>query len=142
MESGIPVLTQKGRGALKGSSPDMTSLCRNILVQVDGKKSVGDILTMFRGLKGLDDAIQKLFSGNFIQVSRECKDLIKGVAEQMLGSKSATLIKKIDDLHARYGEQCWDHLDEVEKLTRMFYGEVVADQLKAEISKILREVRK
>ena len=60
----------------------------------------------------------------------------------MLGAKSATLIKKIDDLHAKYGDQCWEHLDEVDKIARMFYGEVVADQLKQEIAKILRETRK
>lgn len=142
MTSGIPVLTEKGREALRSTPPDLTPICRNILVQVDGKRSVEDIQVMFRGLKGLDEAIEKLFAGNFIQVSRECKDLIKSLAQQMLGAKSPTLVKKIDELHSRYGEQCWEHLDEVEKLARMFYGEVIADQLKLEISKILREARK
>jgi hypothetical protein len=142
MEPGIPILTEKGREALKNTPPGLSPLCRNILVQVDGKKSVGDITTMFRGLKGLDEAIQKLFGGNFIQVSRECKDLIKALAVQMLGAKAPTLTKKIDDLHAKYGEQCWEHLDEVDKLARLFYGEVIADRLKLEISKILRETGK
>lgn len=142
MESGIPVLTAKGSDALKSTPPEMTPLCRNILVQVDGKKSLADIQSMFRGLKGLDEAVRKLLSGNFIKVSRECSDLIKGLAEQMLGSKSITLVKKIDEIHARYGEQCWDHLDEVEKLARMFYGEVIASELQTGITKILRETRK
>lgn len=142
MESGIPVLTSKGRDALKSAPADLSPLCRNILVQVDGKKSLEDMLTMFRGLKGLDEAIQRLFAGNFMQISRECKDLVKGLAEQMLGVKAATLVKKIEDLHVKYGEQCWDHLDEVDKVARLFYGEVIADQLKQEISKILRETRK
>ncbi len=141
MQTGILVLTAKGREALK-NTPDISPLCRNILVQVDGKKSVEDIHTMFRGLKGLDDAIQKLMSGKFVEVSRECKDLITSLAEHMLGSKSATLVKKIEDLHAKYGDLCWDHLDEVDKLARLFYGEVIADQLKAEISKILKETKK
>jgi hypothetical protein len=142
MASGIPLLTAKGRDALKNAPPDMSALCRNILVQVDGKKSVEDITTMFRGLKGLEDAIERLFSGNFIQISHECKDLVKSLARQMLGTKSATLIKKIDDLSAKYGEKCWEHLDEVDKVARLFYGEVVADQLKQEIAKILRETKK
>jgi hypothetical protein len=142
MESGIPLLTSKGREALKHTPPDLTPLCRNILVQIDGKKSLDEIKTMFRGLKGLDDAIQRLFAGSFVEVTRDCKDLIKALAEQMLGPKSPTLLKKIDELHARYGEQCWEHLDELEKLARMFYGEVIADQLKLEFSKILRETKR
>lgn len=139
MAAGIPLLTAKGREAVKNAPPDMSPLCRNILVQVDGKKSLEDITTMFRGLKGLEDAIQRLFSGQFIRVSLECKDLVSSLAEQMLGSKSATLIKKIDDLSAKHGDKCWEHLDEIDKVARLFYGEVVADQLKQAITKILRE---
>lgn len=142
MKSGIPVLTAKGLDALKNTPPDLTPLCRNILVQIDGKKSVEDILTMFRGLKSLNESMQKLFEGNFVEVSPQCREQVKKLAEQMLGMKAATLHKKIDELHAKYGEQCWEHLDEVEKLARMFYGEVIAEQLKSEISKILRETRK
>lgn len=142
MESGILVLTQKGSDALKNAPAELSPICRNILVQVDGKKSVEDINTMFRGLKGLDEAMQKLFAGNFVQISRECKDLIIALAQQMLGAKAPTLVKKIGDLHAKYGEHCWEHLDEVDKLARMFYGEVIADNLKTEISKILRETNR
>jgi hypothetical protein len=100
------------------------------------------MLLMFRGLKGLEEALQRLFDGNFVQVSRECRDLIILLARQMLGSKAPTLIKKIDEMHAKYGEACWDHLDEVYKTARLFYGEVVADSLKTEILKILRETKK
>jgi hypothetical protein len=142
MQTGIPLLTAKGREALQAAPPDLSPLCRNILVQVDGKKTLEDIKTMFRGLKSLDEAIQKLFSGTFIHVSKECKDLVKDIAEQMLGAKAPILTKKIEDLHAKYGDQCWEHLDEVEKLARMFYGEVVANNLKTEISKLIRETKK
>ncbi len=142
MESGILILTQKGRDALKNAPPDLSPLCRNILVQIDGKKSVEDVQLMFRGLKGLDESLQRLFSGDFIQVSRECKDLIKSLAEQMLGSKAPTLIKKVDDMHVKYGDACWDHLEELYKTARLFYGEVVADNLKTEITKILRETKR
>ncbi len=141
MESGIPVLTQKGRSAVENAPKDLSPICRNILVQIDGKKSLEDIRTMFRGLKGLEEALQRLFAGNFIQVSHECKDLITALAQQMLGAKATTLIKKIDDLHAKYGEHCWEHLDDVEKTARLFYGEVIATNLKTEISKILRKTQ-
>jgi hypothetical protein len=142
MESGILILTPKGRDALKNNPPDLSPLCRNILVQVDGKKSVDDVLSMFRGLKGLEDSLQRLFAGSYLSVSRECKDLIKSLAQQLLGAKAPTLLKKIDDLHAKYGDTCWDHLDEVDKTARLFYGEVVADNLKAEMAKILRETKR
>ena len=142
MATGIPVLTPRGKAALKNAPPDLTPLCRNILVQVDGKKSVEQIMTMFRGLKGLEDSMDRLFAGSFIQVSHQCGDLVKLRAQQMLGAKAATLIKKIDELSARYGEQCWEHLDEVDKTARLFYGEIIADQLKQEISKIIRDTRK
>lgn len=142
MESGIPVLTQKGRDALKTAPAELSSLCRNILVQIDGKKSTEDILAMFRGLKGLEEALQRLYSGNFIQISRECKDLIKALARQMLGTASSTFIRKLDDIHAKYGDSCWDHVHELDKTARLFYGEVVADKLKAEIAKIVSETNK
>jgi len=131
---GIPVLTPKGRAAVKTAAAEVSPVCRNILIQIDGKKSIADLKTMFRGLKNLD--------GGFVAVTRECKDLITALAEQMLGVKAQTLIKKIDELHARYGEHCWEHLDEVDKLARLFYGEDVAQQLKQEIGKILRETSK
>ena len=139
---GIPVLTPKGRAAVKTAAAEVSPVCRNILIQIDGKKSIADLKTMFRGLKNLDEAIQRLFDGGFVAVTRECKDLITALAEQMLGVKAQTLIKKIDELHARYGEHCWEHLDEVDKLARLFYGEDVAQQLKQEIGKILRETSK
>lgn len=142
MEAGIPILTDKGRNALKNTPSDLTLLCRNILVQVDGNKSFEDILTMFRGLKGLDDGLQKLIAGGYVKISRECLDLVRSMARHLLGAKSPTLIKKVDELHVRHGDACWDHLEELDKFSRMFYGEVVADKLRSEIAKILRETRK
>ncbi|MGE5174617.1 MAG: hypothetical protein ACM3MD_12395 [Betaproteobacteria bacterium] len=142
MESGIIILTQQGRDALKNAPPNLSPLCRNILIQIDGKKSVADVQLMFRGLKGLEESLRRLFDGNFIQISRECKDLIKSLAQQMLGSKAPTLIKKIDEMHVNYGDACWDHLEELYKTARLFYGAVVADNLKTEITKILRETGK
>lgn len=142
MESGIPVLTSKGEDALRNPPPDLTSLCRNILVQVNGNKSIDEIRKMFRGLKGLEEGLEKLFAGNFIELSRQCKDLVKAMARQMLGANAPSLIKKIDDLYAKHGEQCWDHVDELDRHARLFYGEVIADQLKLEVSRILQVTKK
>ena len=142
MESGIPVLTQKGRDALRTAPADLSSLCRNILVQIDGNKSAEEILVMFRGLKGLEDALDRLYRGNYIQISRECKDLVKALAHQVLGATASTFIRKIDDIQAKYGDSCWKHVDELDKTARLFYGEVVADKLKTEIAKIINETNK
>ncbi len=142
MGSGIIILTGKGQEALKNFPPSLSPLCRNILVQIDGKKSLEDIQLMFRGLKGLEEALQRLFDGKFIQTSHDCKDLIVSLAQRLLGSKALTVIKKIEDMHAKYGETCWDHLEELYKTARLFYGEVVADNLKSEITNILRETGK
>jgi hypothetical protein len=142
MESGIPTLTQKGREALKNAPPDLSPLCRNILIQVDGKKTIDDLHLMFRGLKGLDDSLERLFKGSFIQIAHECNDLIKALAQQMLGPKAPTLLKKVDEIHSKYGDACWEHLDELFKTARLFYGEDVADSLKTEILKIVRETQK
>ncbi len=54
MERGIPVLTEKGRDALKSSPPDLTARCRNVLVQVDGKRSFDDIRKTLNGLDRRD----------------------------------------------------------------------------------------
>ncbi len=142
MEQGIPVRTTKGRDALKNNPADLPLLCRNILIQIDGKNSLDDIKATFRGLKGLDEAIEKLFAGRYIHAGTDCHELVKALARKLLGTNSPTLIKKIDELHAKYGEQCWSHLDEIDKHARLFYGQVIADQLKAEISKILEKTRK
>ncbi len=142
MGSGILILTELGRSALKHNPTNLSPLSRNILIQIDGKKSFEDIQLMFRGLKGLEESLQRLFDGKFIQISHDCKDLIISLTQQLLGSKASTVIKKIDDMHTKYGDTCWDHLDELYKTARLFYGEVVADNLKTEITKILRETGK
>jgi len=142
MESGVPTLTQKGREALKNSPPDLSPLCRNILIQVDGKKTIDELRLMFRGLKSLDEALERLIQGNFVQIIHECKDLVKALAQQILGPKAPTLLKKLDELHSKYGDACWEHLDELYKTARLFYGEDVADALKTEILKIVRETQK
>jgi len=142
MQQGIPVLTQKGREALRNAPPDLSTVCRNVLVQTDGKKTVDDIQKMFRGLKGLDEAMERLFAGGYLEISRQCIDLVKALVQQMLGPKAPTLLKKIDEMHAKYGDACWDHIDELNKTARMFYGEVLADNLKTEISRLVQESRK
>ncbi len=139
---GIPVLTEKGRDAVTGTTAGIPPLSRNILIQIDGRKSIADIKTMFRGLKNLDEAMQRLFDGGFVEVTPGCRDQITALAQRMLGVKAQTLIKKIDELHGRYGDRCWDHLDEVNRLARLFYGEVVAARLQREIERILRETSK
>ncbi|HTG01117.1 MAG TPA: hypothetical protein VK654_11095 [Nitrospirota bacterium] len=141
MVKGIPTLTQKGREALKNAPPDLSPLCRHILIQVDGKKTIDDLHLMFRGLKGLDEALERLFKGNFIRTASDCHDLIRSLAQQMLGTKAPTLLKKIDELHAKYSDACWEHLDELDKTARLFYGEVIADNLKNEIRKIVKETK-
>jgi hypothetical protein len=137
MEPGIPALTQKGRDAIKSMPPDLTARCRNILVQVDGKRSVGEIFNALQGLDGLKDAFQKLLDRQYVQMSPDCKILVTALAQQMLGPKAPALIKKIEEMQAKYGEQCWDHMDELDRTARLFYGEVVADKLEAEIRKIV-----
>ena len=142
MQQGIPVLTKKGQEALRNAPPDLSPACRNVLVQTDGKKTVDDIQKMFRGLKGLDEAMERLFAGGYLEISRQCIDLVKALVQQMLGPKAPTLLKKIDEMHAKYGDACWDHIDELNKTARMFYGEVLADNLKTEISRLVQESRK
>jgi hypothetical protein len=39
-------------------------------------------------------------------------------------------------------DRCWEHLDELDKVARLFYGEVTAQSLKKDISKIIQETRK
>ena len=142
MEWGIPKLTQKGRDAIKNMPPELTARCRNILVQVDGRQSLDDIRTILKGLDGVEESVQKLLAGKYVEISRECIDMVKALAEQMLGLKAPTLLKKIDELHARHGDACWEHLDDLDKTARLFYGWVVAKNLKKEISRLIREAKK
>ena len=63
--------------------------------------------------------------------------IVKGLAQKILGVKSPTITRKIDEMHAKYGDACWDHLDELDKSARLFYGEVQAKALREEIDKVL-----
>ena len=143
MPSGIPVLTEKGREAIRSMQVDMTARCRSVLVTVDGKRSLDEIRAMLRGLEGLEEAITKLMNEGYIMASRSCKDLVKDIALKQLGTaKAATILRKIDELHAKYGEGCWEHLDELDKAARLFYGETIAQNLRNDIVRIVREATK
>ena len=142
MGAGIPALTSKGRDAIAGKTACSTARCRSILVQIDGKRSLDDIRTLLRGLGGLDESINTLLKDGFISMDRECKDLVKDIAQKVLGAKSPTITRKIDEMYQKYGESCWDHLDELDKAARLFYGEVLASNLRSEIEKTLAEHRK
>src|SRR5512143_432150 len=137
MKHGMPALTQKGRDAIKSMPPDLTARCRNVLVQVDGKRSIKEIFNALKGLDGLEDAFQKLLDHQYVQISTDCKILVTALAQEVLGPKAPALIKKIEEIQAKYGEHCWDHMDELNKTARLFFGEVVADKLETEIKKIV-----
>lgn len=97
------------------------------------------ILPVLPGLDGIEEAIEKLVGHNNIRVTTSCRDAIKSIAEQMLGAKAPTIVKKIDELYYKHGENCWQHVDETDKTARLFYGKVPADRLKDEIDRILKE---
>lgn len=139
MATGVPVLTDKGRDALKTMPADLTARCRSIMVLVDGKRSLDDIRTSLRMLEGLEDGISRIISSGYVQIDQSCKDIIKQIAERILGVKSPSITRKLDEMQAKYGETCWQHLDELDKAARLFYGADLADKLKAEIRKVLDE---
>ena len=141
MASGIPVLTSKGRDAIAGKTACTTARCRSILVQIDGKRTLDDIRALLRGLDGLEESITTLIKDEFISVAQDCNDVVKGIAEEILGAKSPTITRKLDEMHAKYGDACWDHLDELDKAARLFYGEILAKQLRDEIQKTLERRR-
>jgi len=140
--TGVPVLTNKGRDALKTMPLDLSARHRSILVLVDGKRSLDDISTALRKLEGLEEGIARLISDGYVQVEQSCKDVIKQIAERSLGVKSPAITRKLDELHAKYGDACWQHLDELDKAARLFLGADLADKLKADIQKVLNEVKK
>jgi hypothetical protein len=142
MGAGIPVLTNKGRDAITGKIACSTARCRSILVQMDGKRSLDEIRALLRGLDGLEESINTLVKDGFISMDRDCKDIVKGIAQKVLGAKAPTITRKIDEMHRKYGEACWDHMDELDKAARLFYGEGLASNLRAEIEKSLAEHRK
>jgi hypothetical protein len=139
MASGTPLLTDKGREAVKNPQTTLTARCRVVLVQIDGMKTLDEIRYNLRGLEGLEEAIKKLSDEGYIKLSQDCQDIIKDAAVRILGAKSPTINRKIDELHAKYGDACWTHLDELDKAARLFYGSALADDLKQEFTRILKE---
>jgi len=137
MIRGIPVLTEKGRKALAARSQDLSLKCRHVLIQVDGKRSLDEIRKTLGRLGGIDEAIEKLSAGDYIEVSSDCRDAVKALAEKILGAKAPVILKKIDELYARHGNDCWKHIDEIDKTARLFYGKVLADELDRAIKELL-----
>ena len=45
--------------------------------------------------------MQKLFPGNYVQISRECNDLFKSQVQQMLDAEALMILKNINDMRAR-----------------------------------------
>lgn len=138
MASGTPILTDKGREAAKNPQISLTARCRSVLVQIDGRRSLDEVRNSLRGLEGLEEAIKKLTDEGYLNLAQDCRDIIKDAAVRMLGAKSPTINRKIDELHTKYGDGCWTHLDELDKAARLFYGSVLADDLKQEFVRILK----
>lgn len=139
MATGPPILTEKGREAVKNPQSSLTARCRSVLVQIDGKRSLDEVRNSLRGLDGLEEAIKKLTDEGYVNLARDCRDIIKDAAVRILGAKSPTIVRKVDELHAKYGDACWSHIDELDKAARLFYGSVLADNLKQEFVRILKE---
>jgi len=142
MASGTPILTEKGREATRNAQANLTTRCRSVLVQIDGVKKLDEIRGTLRGLDGLEEAIAKLMSDGYVRLSQDCRDIIKDAALKILGAKSPTINRKIDELHTKYGDACWTHLEELDKAARLFYGSVLADELKKEFTRIIQSNRK
>jgi hypothetical protein len=72
------------------------------------------------------------------RVSRERIELVKFMVHKMLGPKSSRFIMKIDELHDRYGERCCDRIEELDEVAQIFYGKLVAKNLREEIARIVQ----
>lgn len=138
MATGTPLLTDKGRDAVKNPQTSLTARCRSVLVQIDGVKKLDDIRANLRGLDGLEESITTLMNEGYVRLSQDCRDIIKESSYKILGAKSPTINRKIDELHTKYGDACWSHLDELDKSARLFYGADVADKLMIEFARILK----
>jgi len=124
---------------MRNAPIEMTTRCRSVLVQIDGVKKLDEIRANLRGLEGLEESITKLVNEGYVKLSQDCRDIIKDTAVTILGAKSPTINRKIDELHAKYGDGCWTHLGELDKAARLFYGADLADRLMNEFARILKE---
>jgi hypothetical protein len=102
MLAGIPILTTKGKEALKSTPKELSVFCRNVLVQIDGKRTIDEIHAILKGMERFDESVQKLIGGGYIDVSQNCMNIVTSLVQQMLGPKASTLLKKIDDMHAKW----------------------------------------
>lgn len=139
MATGTPLLTDKGREAIQNPQTSLTARCRSVLVQIDGVKKLDEIRANLRGLEGLEESITKLMNEGYVKLTQDCRDIIKDSAFKILGAKSPTISRKIDELYAKYGDACWTHLEELDKAARLFYGADLAANLMKEFARILKE---
>lgn len=135
----VPRRTEAGEAAIEDRATTLALVARNILVAVDGRKTVRDLLNMFRGREGVESALENLFERGYIAgglggpaaVSDEARRLAEH-ARTRFGVKSAPFVKRLNDLVNRDGSLTDDGFKELVSWARTMYGSREVDSFLGE----------
>ena len=131
----VPRLTEKGdRARKRPPEASMPVRARNIMVLVDGRKSVEDIREALRGLEGVEEAFRWLLEEGYVTLAggtgqSVAESLIQALLGR-LGEQAAPLCRKVREILKREGTLGPEHLEELDHLARTMYGFKVATELK------------
>lgn len=100
--------TEKGEAEITSRTYKLNHALRYVLILVDGKSSVGDILAKGAGLPRIEAALDQLAAGGFIHtltqasqpvsiVKRDLKAELIALAYDMLGNQSSAVVKKLNE---------------------------------------------
>ncbi|MBI1864517.1 MAG: hypothetical protein HYR98_02075 [Nitrospirae bacterium] len=138
----VPRRTEAGEAAMEDRAAALSLVARNLLVVVDGRKTVRDLLYMFRGREGVESALEDLFERGYIAGGvggpAEASDETRRLAEHArshLGVKSAPFVKRLNDLVSRDGSLTNDGFKELISWARTMYGSIEVDSFLEEIGR-------
>ena len=138
----VPCRTEAGDAAMEDRATTLPLVARNLLVAVDGRKTVRDLLYMFRGREGVDSALEDLFQrgyviggvGGSVAASDEARRLAEH-ARTRFGVKSAPFVKRLNDLVSRDGSLTDNGFKELISWARAMYGSREVDLFLGEIGR-------
>ncbi len=138
----VPRRTEAGDAAIEDRATTLSLVGRNLLVAVDGRKTVQDLLYMFRGREGVESALENLFQrgyvigevGGLVASSDEARRLAEH-ARTRFGVKSAPFVKRLNDLVGRDGSLTDAGFKELIRWARTMYGSREVDSFLEEIGR-------
>lgn len=135
--TGIPVLTSKGKGAIRTAPRNLSQKCVYSLVSVDGRRDFDELRVKLRFVTDFDHIFLALLQGGFIEITFSNKVALKNIVKKRLGAHDAVLfLEQINHLFEEHGEYLVNNLEKLEHMVSLYCDKAVANDLLNEFEEV------